>query len=146
MGLFSFIKSVGETLGIGSADSPPAGDKISAAVKDLGLPVEGLQVEMVGDKAVIKGNVTDQATLEKVIIAVGNTMGVGTVDSQIKTTSAGPEPVFHTVERGDTLSAIARKHLGSANKYPAIFEANKPMLSHPDKIYPGQVLRIPQDG
>jgi len=54
--------------------------------------------------------------------------------------------VFHTVERGDTLSAIARKHLGSANKYPAIFEANKPMLKHPDKTYPGQVLRIPQDG
>lgn len=145
MGLFSFIKSVGETLGIGSADAPPAGDKISAAVEDLGLPVEDLQVEMDGDKAVIKGNVADQATLEKVIIAVGNTMGVGAVDSQIETTAAGPEPVFHTVERGDTLSAIARKHLGSANKYPAIFEANKPMLSHPDKIYPGQVLRIPQD-
>ena len=146
MGLFSFIKSVGETLGIGSADSPPGADKISAAVKDLGLPVDGLTVEMDGDKAIIKGDVADQATMEKVIIAVGNTMGVGSVDSQRATAAAGPEPVFHTVERGDTLSAIARKHLGSANKYPATFEANKPMLKHPDKIYPGQVLRVPQDG
>ena len=101
---------------------------------------------MDGDKAIIKGDVADQATMEKVIIAVGNTMGVGSVDSQLATAAAGPEPVFHKVERGDTLSAIARKHLGSANKYPAIFEANKPMLKHPDKIYPGQVLRIPQDG
>lgn len=52
-------------------------------------------------------------------------------------------PVFHTVEKGDTLSAIARKYLGDANKYHQIFEANKPMLKDPDEIYPGQVLRIP---
>lgn len=145
MGLFSFIKSVGESLGIGKEDAPPPGDKISSAVQDLGLNVDGLNVEVVGDKAVVKGSVPDQETMEKVVIAVGNTMGIGEVDAQLDTASAGPEPVFHTVERGDTLSAIARKHLGSANKYPAIFEANKPMLKHPDKIYPGQVLRIPQD-
>jgi nucleoid-associated protein YgaU len=36
--------------------------------------------------------------------------------------------------------------MGNGSKYTAIFEANKPMLSHPDKIYPGQVLRIPQEG
>ena len=50
---------------------------------------------------------------------------------------------FHTVMRGDTLSKIAKNFYGDAMKYPLIFEANKPMLSHPDKIYPGQVLRIP---
>ena len=44
---------------------------------------------------------------------------------------------------GDTLSKIAKQHYGNAMKYPVIFEANKPMLEHPDKIYPGQVLRIP---
>lgn len=54
------------------------------------------------------------------------------------------EPRFHTVVKGDTLSAIALKYLGAANKYPAIFEANKPMLKDPNKIYPGQVLRIPE--
>ncbi len=54
-----------------------------------------------------------------------------------------PESVFHTVETGDTLSKIAKQHYGNANKYNEIFEANKPMLKHPDKIYPGQVLRIP---
>lgn len=49
----------------------------------------------------------------------------------------------YVVEKGDTLSKIAKEVYGNANKYPQIFEANKPMLSHPDKIYPGQVLRIP---
>ena len=53
-------------------------------------------------------------------------------------------PLFHTVEKGDTLSAIAQKYLGSANKYRQIFEANKPMLKDPDEIYPGQKLRIPR--
>jgi nucleoid-associated protein YgaU len=47
------------------------------------------------------------------------------------------------VQRGDTLSKLAKAHYGDAMKYPLIFEANKPMLADPDKIYPGQVLRIP---
>ena len=51
----------------------------------------------------------------------------------------------YTVEKGDTLSGIAKKMYGNANKYPRIFEANKPMLKDPDKIYPGQVLRIPPE-
>lgn len=53
---------------------------------------------------------------------------------------------FYTVQKGDTLSAIAKKHYGDANKYPQVFEANKPMLDSPDKIYPGQVLRLPALG
>jgi nucleoid-associated protein YgaU len=49
----------------------------------------------------------------------------------------------YTVVKGDSLSKIAKEFYGDAMKYPVIFEANKPMLSHPDKIYPGQMLRIP---
>lgn len=49
----------------------------------------------------------------------------------------------YTVKKGDTLSAIAKETLGNANRYMLIFEANRPMLKDPDKIYPGQVLRIP---
>ena len=49
----------------------------------------------------------------------------------------------HVVTDNDTLSKIAKHYYGDMMKYPVIFEANKPMLSHPDKIYPGQVLRIP---
>ena len=56
-----------------------------------------------------------------------------------------PEPAatFYTVVSGDSLSKIAKKHYGDASKYPVIFDANRPMLKDPDKIYPGQVLRIP---
>ena len=49
----------------------------------------------------------------------------------------------YTVKAGDTLSAIAKDHLGSANAYMKIFEANRDQLSDPDKIKPGQVLKIP---
>ena len=49
----------------------------------------------------------------------------------------GAEARFYTVQKGDTLSKISKEHYGDANKYHAIFEANKPMLTHPDKIYPG---------
>ncbi len=53
-------------------------------------------------------------------------------------------PRTHTVQAGDTLSAIAKKYLGNANEYMAIFNANRDQLSDPDKIKPGQVLKIPQ--
>ena len=56
---------------------------------------------------------------------------------------AAAQPVFHTVKKGENLSAIAKHYLGDAGRYREIFEANRPMLSDPDKIYPGQSLRIP---
>ena len=49
----------------------------------------------------------------------------------------------YTVKAGDTLSHIAKEHLGSAGAYMKIFELNKDQLSDPDKIKPGQVLRLP---
>jgi nucleoid-associated protein YgaU len=50
----------------------------------------------------------------------------------------------YTVKAGDTLSKIAKQHLGDANAYMAIFDANRDQLKDPDKIQPGQVLKIPQ--
>ena len=52
---------------------------------------------------------------------------------------------MYTVQSGDSLSKIAKQVYGDPMQYPKIFEANKPMLKHEDKIYPGQVLYIPQD-
>jgi nucleoid-associated protein YgaU len=68
---------------------------------------------------------------------------VEAVNDMLVVNEPAPEAVFHTVVSGDNLSKIAKAHYGDANKYPVIFEANRPMLSHPDKIYPGQMLRIP---
>ena len=50
----------------------------------------------------------------------------------------------YTVQSGDTLSAISKKFLGNANDYMEIFNANRDQLTDPDKIKPGQVLKIPQ--
>ena len=82
---------------------------------------------------------------EIVILTAGNTKGVGRVDDRLTVEAPEPEPaaVIYTVVSGDTLSGIAKAQYGDAMKYMKIFEANKPMLEDPDKIYPGQVLRIP---
>ncbi len=112
-------------------------------VAKLGLEVENLRVEIRGDTATVHGQVDDQAEREKVVLALGNVVGIARVDDRLEAKKKAPEAVFHTVQKGETLSKIAQQHYGSASKYPVIFAANKPMLSDPDKIYPGQVLRIP---
>jgi nucleoid-associated protein YgaU len=98
-----------------------------------------------GDKVTLTGEVASQEEKEKIILAAGNIAGVGSVDDQI--TVSGPSVAaakFVTVEKGDTLSAISKRVYGDPNKYQKIFEANKPMLKDVNKIYPGQVLRIPE--
>jgi LysM repeat protein len=72
--------------------------------------------------------------------------GTGGVSASPLTTSATETPAsMVVVKKGDTLSKIAKEHLGNANLYNLIFEANRPMLKDPDEIFPGQVLRIPSD-
>ncbi len=137
MGLFNFWRG-GKKLDSSAEDKAPTPEDLNKEVKALGLVNEDLKIQVDGDKVTVAGDV-DQETKEKVIVAVGNVEGVAQVDDQM----AGSEPKLHTVEKGDTLWAIAQKALGDGSRYNEIFEANKPMLSDPDKIYPGQVLRIP---
>ena len=91
----------------------------------------------------VYGVAPDQATKEKILLCCGNVAGVATVNDRMEVEDPEPEAQYHEVVSGDNLSKIAKKFYGDANKYPVIFEANKPMLTHPDKIYPGQLLRIP---
>jgi nucleoid-associated protein YgaU len=162
MGLFSFIKDAGaKVFGIGKttaeekaeaaleesarkcAQNERASLRLMKVIKDLGLEVDNLGISIEGDVATLQGTAKNQETREKVILVVGNTAGIASVSDEMEVTIAEPVATFHTVERGDTLSKIAKKVYGNAMKYPVIFEANRPMLTHPDKIYPGQVLRIP---
>ncbi len=143
MALWDFVKSVGAMLGIGSAEAAPPAEDLKASVAKLGLPVDGLDIKVDGDKVIVSGSAPSQEIKEKIILALGNVTGVAKVEDNI-TTPSGEQATFYTVQKGDTLSAISKKHYGDANKYNKIFEANKPMLTHPDKIYPGQVLRIPK--
>jgi nucleoid-associated protein YgaU len=168
MGVFDFVKSVGTKLGFGDGDDEAA--KAAAVKKELAshkLGTDKVDVEVKGDKVILKGVVSDQSAFEKAVVAVGNTLGISKVEADelkivapesgfkldgnvdmtalVAASTPAKAPVFYTVRKGDNLSKIAEAQYGKgkALKYTAIFEANKPMLSHPDKIYPGQVLRIP---
>jgi nucleoid-associated protein YgaU len=158
MGLISFIKEAGAYLsgaGAGTAVAatqakPVTTDILKQQVDVLGIPVKDLKVAFADPVATVGGVVGSHSDKEKIVLAVGNTPGVGRVDDQLTVEAAGgaaappaTKTTMYTVKKGDTLSAIAKAEYGDANKYPVIFEANKPMLKDPNKIYPGQVLRIP---
>ena len=116
---------------------------LAKEVERFDFEIQDLAIKVDGDVATVSGTVSDQATRERVILVVGKTVGIARVDDRIEVSTPEPEAQFHTVAAGESLSVIAKKYYGDAMKYPVIFEANKPMLSDPDKIYPGQVLRIP---
>ncbi len=140
MNLFKFARDAGEAIGK-KVDN--VGDSIRDRITGHKTNVKDLKVEHAGEKVVLKGKAATQAEAEKAIIAAGNTKGVAEVESHIEVEEKAPAAVFYTVKSGDTLSKIAKAHYGDPMKYPVIFEANKPMLKDPDKIYPGQALRIP---
>ncbi|MBR9922705.1 MAG: peptidoglycan-binding protein LysM [Bacteroidetes bacterium] len=159
MGLFSFLKDAGARLFNKKDDAPetpatPNADVeaqlrqqkvmlLRGSLNDLGLEVKDLSLDLIDEKVTVYGEVDSQANREKVVLALGNVHGISTVDDRMSVVTPAPEAKFHTVKKGDTLSGISKEYYGSWKHYPAIFEANKPMLTDPDKIYPGQVLRIP---
>jgi len=150
MGLFSFIKEKGAKIfGKKEQEAPVEEKKTLQAqalldyVKQLGLPYNKLKLSVTDDDVRVEGEVAVQADAEKIVLAIGNVEGVDQVDNLMTVATPAPQAQFYTVVSGDTLSKISKTFYGDANKYNTIFEANKPMLSHPDKIYPGQVLRIP---
>ena len=142
MGVWDFVKGAGKSLFGSSAEAAeaPPPEAIRKEMDDLGLDTSGLDIKVSGDTVTVSGTAASQEVKEKVILVAGNVAGVARVEETV----AGEDPVLYTVKKGDTLSAIAKTTLGKASRYPEIFDANKPMLKHPDKIYPGQVLRIPR--
>lgn len=150
MGLFSFIKEKGAKIfGKKEEDAPIEEKKELQAqalldyVKSLGLTYNRLKLSVTDDDVKVEGEVASQEDAEKIVLAIGNVEGVDQVDNLMTVATPAPQAQFYTVVSGDTLSKISKEFYGDANKYNTIFEANKPMLTHPDKIYPGQVLRIP---
>jgi LysM repeat protein len=109
------------------------------------LPVEQLGVQFDGatGTVTVSGQTPDQATKEKVLLCCGNVQSVAAVNDMLTVVQPEPEAQYYTVVKGDTLSKVSKQYYDDPNQYMKIFDANKPMLSHPDKIYPGQVLRIP---
>lgn len=147
MGLMSFFKGVGAKLfGKTEEEATPElkASALIAHVQGLGLAFNALTVKVSGDTVIITGETATQADAEKIALAVGNVEGVGAVDNQMVVAEPAPEARYYEVQSGDSLSKIAKAMYGDMMQYPAIFEANKPMLKSEDLIYPGQVLRIPE--
>ena len=164
MGMFSFIKEAGERLfghgdakeaqaAVAAAPTPEniqalskaAGDAIATYIGTMNLNVDALEIAFDAPTGVVtvSGVAPDQATKEKVLLCCGNVASVSSVNDMMTVSSPEPESQMYVVVSGDNLSKVSKQFYGTPNKYTQIFEANKPMLTHPDKIYPGQVLRIP---
>ncbi len=165
MGLIDFMKDAGEKLfGRGQAQAamkdaaaaPSDTDKVQAAnsaaadaildyIKSQDLSATGLTVTYDGASSTVSvfGVAPDQAAREKIVLCCGNVAGVAAVKDMMSVDQSAPEAQYYTVVSGDTLSKISKQFYSDANQYTKIFEANKPMLKSPDRIYPGQNLRIP---
>lgn len=145
MGLLSFAKSVGAKI-VGASETAPApADQLKKEAEKHGLDLSKTDIKIEGDKVILSGSAASTEEAEKIALAVGNSVGVAKVQNDLTAAKSEPESKFYTVKSGDTLWKIAETEYGQGNgpKYNVIFDANKPLLSHPDKIYPGQVLRIP---
>ncbi len=173
MGLFSFIKNAGakafnfkkKEKEVPTPNTPDVdveallneqkAQMLEELVNSMQLNVSDLDITVDGDMVTIYGNADTLSDKEKLILVLGNVDGIATVDDYVNILNVEPvedesgqkryvgQAEFHTVVKGDTLGKIAKDYYGNAMKYPVIFEANRPMLSDPNKIYPGQVLRIP---
>ncbi len=144
MGLFDFARNMGKKL-FGGDDDPA--EKIKEHIEEDNPGIDGLEVTYEGGKVIIAGEAKSADALEKAVLMAGNIEGVEAVDTSGVTAPVQTVTIeFYTIQKGDTLSGIAKKFYGKASDYPKIFEANREVIKDPDLIYPGQVIRIPKEG
>lgn len=150
MGLFSFIKNAGSKIFGGSESPEEKATKVKEHVAKYNFDLSSVNFSSNGDTIVVSGQALNIDEKQKILATAGNVDGVESVEDQLtlkiplKIELPDITKTMYTVKSGDSLSKIAKEVYGDPMKYPVIFEANKPMLSDPDKIYPGQVLYIPQ--
>jgi len=140
MGLFSFLKSIGKKVKPGRE----AEEITTDITNSLGGQVKDLKVGFVGGTVTIGGTVESAALRDKAVLLAGNVEGVESVNDNITVSVPAPAPVFYTIEKGDSLSKIAKERYGDAMKWKELFEANREVIKDPDLIYPGQQIRIPE--
>ena len=172
MGLIDFVKNVGHKLDLGlhnqqqhpqasqgqqpqrpaqGAPQPPAAQlqekqketALANLVNQMGFKVQDLFIDVEGDKVTVKGKANSQEEKEKIVLLLGNSEGIGSVDDQLQVANPEPAAQYYDVKPGDNLSKISKQYYGDPNKYNQIFEANRPMHKNPDAIFPGPKLRIP---
>lgn len=146
MGLFSFIKDAGTKLFNGGESAEEQAAKATAEIKKFQIS-DNVEALVSGEEITLNGECPTLLAKQKVLTIAGNIAGISKVVDNLTVAEPAAEVAennFYDVKSGDTLSKISKEVYGDANKYNTIFEANKPMLVHPDKIYPGQKLVIPQ--
>jgi nucleoid-associated protein YgaU len=145
MGLFKFLKDAGAKLLGGKAEAATP-DALKQQVESHGFDPSKVAIDVQGDRVKLSGQAMSQEEAEKLILSIGNTVGVAEVDtSDLKVQAPAPQSTMYTVQKGDTLWAIAEKHYGKGKgaKYTDIVKANSPPVKDPDMIQPGWVLRLP---
>jgi len=146
MGLFDFVKDVGRQIFDTDAE---AADNIKQHLEIKTTGLSNLDVQFDDGTVTICGDCTSEAVRERAILIAGNVQGVEkVVADDLRAPKPKPEEPkekaeIYEIVSGDTLGAIAKRYYGSASKYMKIFEANKDIISDPNKIYPGQKIRIP---
>ncbi len=161
MGLFDFAKDIGSKLFNRDDD---AVEKITSYILENNPGIEDLFVIFNKGIVTLLGRTESTEAAQKAVLLAGNVKGVtevipkieinevaiiGETDEEIQaaiTAALEPDNVeYYTIQSGDSLSKIAKKYYQNAMEYPRIFEANKEVIKDPDKIYPGQKIRIPLD-
>lgn len=151
MGLFDFVKDVGDRI---FESDDEAAEKIKESLEVRTSGIKNIDVDFDDGCATLHGECINQATKDMAVLMAGNMKGVEKVvadDLRVaepkEEKKPEPEPrfEFYTIASGDTLSKIAQQYYGKAGEYMRIFEANRGLISDPDKIYPGQKIRIPLD-
>jgi len=141
MGLFDFVADMGKKI-FGGDDDPA--EKIQASVEEDNPGVSDLEVTFENGVVQLSGSAASAEAVEKAVLLAGNIQGVTEVKIEGMDAPA-PEPAvkYYTIEKGDTLWKIAQDSYGNGNDYQKLFEANKEVIKDPDKIYPGQKIRVP---
>jgi len=141
MGLFDFALNMGKKL-FGAGDDPAV--KIKQEIEAANPGIKNLNVEFKDGKVSLSGDADSAEAMEKAVLMAGNVQGVHEVSAaQIKAPPQSGKVDYYVIQKGDTLSGIAKQFLGNAGDYPKIFEANREVIKDPDLIYPGQKIRIP---
>lgn len=143
MGLFDFFKDMGEKI-FGSEDE--AAEKIKENIEAANPGIQDLNVAYHDGVVELTGTADSAEAMEKAVLMAGNVKGVSEVKAD--GVSAPPQPArveYYIIQKGDSLSAIAKRYYGNAKDYPRIFDANREVIKNPDLIYPGQKIRIPLD-
>ncbi len=141
MGLFDFFKDFGEKI-FGSEDE--AAEKIKANIEASNPGIQDLNVAYNDGVVELSGTADSAEAMEKAVLMAGNVKGVSEVKADGVSAPPQPAPVeYYVIQKGDSLSAIAKRYYGNAKDYPRIFEANREVIKNPDLIYPGQKIRIP---